>query len=550
MIEDAKYNGLWSKVIASTLFKMGVRDICIAPGNRNTPLVISMTSYNGFNCTSHIDERSCAFYGLGLSKITQRPTVIITTSGTATANLYPAIIEANLSQIPLIILTADRPNSLVGTGENQTIQQRDLYGYQVRYFQDLGIPNKNTNTLEGVLKRIYRISMGLNHSMVRENPPGPVHLNAPFNEPLFELKDFDHVSNVESDQNEQIINYPKINYNSIKKDYSFIYKSQKPLVVCGRMNRVYNEIIDFADSINAPILADPLSQVRYNIKHANIISNYDDFLNSNTIEPDFIIRFGDKPISKKLCSLLTEWDHFTLLFSPNGRFNDSASNILSGDLKHNLELIKTALSPNQFNEKWKDHVLKLDNESEKSLSEKYHSSSLNGAQVAIECIDSLSSGDTFFIGNSLPIRELDIYTSNTDKKILTLANRGASGIDGIISTALGSSTKCKSNTLLLIGDLSFYHDMNGLLAANRYSLDITIVIGNNNGGGIFKKLSLDKNNKSFNEFWETPTNLDFEKVADLYNFNFYRSKTRQDFSKKLKECLLRKGCNIIEAIIQ
>ena len=549
MPTDAKYNGQWARIIASSFYDEGIRDICISPGNRNTPLVIGMTLHKGLNCTSHIDERSCAFYGLGLSKITKLPTVIITTSGTATANLYPAIIEANLSQVSLIILTADRPNNLVGTGENQTIQQRDLYGYQVRYFQDLGIPNENKNTLKGILKRVYRISMGLNHSGIRENPPGPIHLNAPFNEPLFQPSDFDKKLSFDKNENNNNIIYSKLNYDNIKNDYEFISKSKKPLIICGRMNELYNKIIDFSDSINAPIFADPLSQIRYNINHSNIISRYDHFLINNKIEPDLIIRFGEKPTSKKLCALLKEWDAFTLLLSPNGRFNDSASHILSGDLNHNLDLLKDAFS-NSENDAWKNSILNLDQDSEQFILNKLDSSKLNGGIVAIECIESLKKNDTFFIGNSLPIRDLDLYTSNTDKKILTLANRGASGIDGVISTALGCASKREPNTLLLIGDLSFYHDMNGLLAANRYNINITIVIENNNGGGIFKKLSLDKNNNAFNEFWETPTNLDIEKVANLYNFNFYRSMTTQDFRKHLNHCLSNKGLNMIEAVIQ
>jgi len=549
MHNDAKYNGQWAQIIASSLYIEGIRDVCISPGNRNTPLVIAMTSHEGLNCTSHIDERSCAFYGLGLSKITKLPTVIITTSGTATANLYPAIIEANLSQVPLIIITADRPNNLIGTGENQTIQQRDLYGYQVRYFQDLGIPNKNQNTLKGILKRIYRISMGLNHSALRENPPGPIHLNAPFNEPLFQPDDFENKVSVKKNRNQNKINYPQINHENINKDYNFISKSKKPIIICGRMNEFYNEILEFSDQINAPIFADPLSQIRYNTNHPNIISSYDHFLINNKIEPDLIIRFGEKPTSKKLCSLLKEWDPFTLLLSPNGRFNDSASYILNGDLNHNLDLLKDALSSSE-NDTWKNSILNLDQDSEQFILNKLDSSKLNGGTIAIECIESLNKNDTFFIGNSLPIRDIDLYTSNTDKKILTVANRGASGIDGIISTALGCASKRDSHTLLLIGDLSFYHDMNGLLAANRYNINITIVIENNNGGGIFKKLSLDKNNNSFNEFWQTPTNLDIEKVASLYKFNFHRSSTIQDFRKHLNYCLSNKGLNMIEAIIQ
>tara|TARA_B100000700_G_scaffold254081_1_gene286186 strand:- start:285 stop:1931 length:1647 start_codon:yes stop_codon:yes gene_type:complete len=548
MLIDSKYNGDWSRTIASVLFEEGVRDICISPGNRNTPLMIAMTSHKGLNCTSHIDERSGAFFGLGLSKITNRPTVIITTSGTATANLYPAVIEANLSQVPLIVLTADRPDELIGTGENQTIQQRDLYGYQVRYFQDLGMPIENTNTLKGILKRIYRISMGFNHSGLRENPPGPIHLNAPFNEPLYQPDDLKQTSLFIKDTKKIQIKYPEIKISNIKKEYSFISKSKKPLIVCGRMNKLDNNILSLSNQINAPVLADPLSQIRYNISYSNIISSYDHFLSDCTIEPDLVIRFGDKPTSKKLCTLLKDWDPFTLFISPLGRFNDRSSNILSGDLSFIVDQLKSILP--KSDDQWLNEVISLDKESKLILEDKYHSDLLNGRSIAIECIKSLNDDDTFFIGNSLPIRDMDFFTVNCDKKVLTLANRGASGIDGVVSTALGCASKRESNTLLLIGDLSLYHDMNGLIAANRYSINITIVVENNRGGGIFKKLSLDKNNDAFKEFWKTPTNLEIKKIADLYGFNFYSSSSTVEFKKQLQMCLSNKGFNMIEAVIQ
>ena len=548
MLTDPKFNGDWSRTIASILYEEGVRDICISPGNRNTPLVIAMTLHKGLSCTSHIDERSGAFFGLGLSKITNRPTVIITTSGTATANLYPAIIEANLSQVPLIIITADRPNDLVGTGENQTIQQRDLYGYQVRYFQDLGMPIESTNTLKGILKRIYRISMGFNYSGLRENPPGPIHLNAPFNEPLYQSDDFKQPLSFKKDTKKIQIKYPEIKISNIKKEYTFISKSKKILIVCGRMDKLDNSILSLSKHINAPVLADPLSQIKYNVLHPNIISSYEYFLFNYTIDPDLVIRFGDKPTSKKLCSLLKDWDPITFLISPNGRFNDSSSNILNGDLRYLVDQFKSILS--KSDEQWKNEIINLDKKSKLVLADKHHLEVLNGGTVAAECIKSLKDKDTLFIGNSLPIRDMDLYTFNCDKRVLTLANRGASGIDGIISTALGCASKRESNTLLLIGDLSFYHDMNGLIAKNRYSINITIVVENNSGGGIFKKLTINKNNDAFREFWQTPTNLDIQKIADLYGFNFYSSSTTLEFKEQLQRCLLNKSCNIIEAVIQ
>ena len=544
-MKQINYNIEWSKNIANTLYEEGARDICISPGHRNTPLVLAMVKHPGLNCTSHVDERSASFFALGISKKNNYPTVIITTSGTATANLYPAIIEANLNQIPLIILTADRPKYLVGTGENQTIEQADLYGYHVRNFQSLDLPSNSKTTLRSIVKRTYRISMGLNHNFMRVNPPGPTHLNVPFKEPLFNSNDINMIYNYEVKDIPNKIIYPKIDFN---KEYDFIKKAKNIIIVCGRINNVYHNIISLSKEINAPIFADPLSQLRYNVKHKNIITNYEHFLAKEKLIPDLVIRIGKKPVSKNLNIFLNNWDNCTIFLSPNGRFNDNSSNLHSGDINHMINLlIKKIDKPNDDN--WLKNIIKMNEKSGIKINEKINSSKFDSSKIVNQCIKSLKDNDVFFIGNSLPIRSLDYFTNNISKKITVLANRGASGIDGIVSTAMGVASKNKNNTLLLIGDLSFYHDMNGLIIANRYKINITIIVENNNGGGIFKKLNLDENNENFEEFWKTPINLKISKIADLYNYNYFEAKNIDELTLYLDQSLEIQGKNIIEANI-
>ena len=544
-MKQTNYNIEWSKNIANTLYEEGVRDICISPGHRNTPLVLAMVKHPGLNCTSHVDERSASFFALGISKKNNYPTVIITTSGTATANLYPAIIEANLNQIPLIILTADRPKYLVGTGENQTIEQADLYGYHVRNFQSLDLPSNRKTTLRSIVKRTYRLSMGLNHNFMRVNPPGPTHLNVPFKEPLFNSNDINIIYNYEVKDIPNKIIYPKIDFN---KEYDFIKKAKNIIIVCGRINNVYHNIISLSKEINAPIFADPLSQLRYNVKHKNIITNYEHFLAKEKLIPDLVIRIGKKPVSKNLNIFLNNCDNCTIFLSPNGRFNDNSSNLQSGDINHMINsLIEKIDKPNDDN--WLKSIINMNEKSGIKINEIINSSKFDSSKIVNQCIKSLKDNDIFFIGNSLPIRSLDYFTNNISKKITVLANRGASGIDGIVSTAMGVASKNKNNTLLLIGDLSFYHDMNGLIIANRYKINITIIVENNNGGGIFKKLNLDENNENFEEFWKTPINLKISKIADLYNYNYFEAKNIDEFMLYLDQSLERQGKNIIEAKI-
>ena len=180
MTNQGKNNILWSIFTASYLHQFGIYHACISPGARNSPLTYAFTEKSGITCFSHVDERSSAFFALGLAKSTQSPVVLISTSGTAPANFYPAVIEASLSRVPLIILSADRPDFLVNTGANQTINQQNLYGIYVRYFADVGLPNKQFDVLQETLTKTFQHSLGVK----LEAPPGPVHLNFPFDEPL------------------------------------------------------------------------------------------------------------------------------------------------------------------------------------------------------------------------------------------------------------------------------------------------------------------------------------------------------------------------------
>lgn len=459
----------------------------------------------------------------------------------------------------MIILTADRPSELIGTGANQTIQQRDLYGYQVRSFQDIGLPTEKHTSLISMSKRAFNISMGFNHSGKRVSPPGPVHLNIPFDEPLFTQKDLTCSvdKNVTKKRPEIVIRYPQ---NPIEK-FSFLNNYSRPLIICGRMepNQLRDEIINLAESIDAPIFADPVSQLRYGVKNPHIIPSYDHFLKSNNIQPDLVIRFGGKPTSKKLCILIDEWKNHTLLIAPVGRFNDDCPNILDGDPDFVINNLIDRIGGHK-NEKWIEQIKQLEKQSREILDAKLIKSTFSGGNVARCCIDSLQSGDVLIAGNSLPIRELDSYTFSTDKTLNVYANRGASGIDGVISTALGiSSTTHHSlltthhtphtNNLLLIGDLSFYHDMNGLLAAKRYTINLTIVVVNNHGGGIFRKLSIDKNNPKFSEFWETPTDLSIKKIAELYGSNYFITDNQKDFLCHLETTKKSNGLQIIEAVV-
>ncbi len=269
---------------------MGVRHACISPGARNSPLTFAFTERSEIKCFSHADERSSAFFALGLAKSTLKPVVLICTSGTAGANYFPAVIEASLGRVPIIILTADRPEYLVGTGANQTINQQNLFGIHVRYFFDVGLPEKDHKTLQKKIEFAFNHSTGIEFKL----PPGPVHLNFPFDEPLIPKK------------NEAIIS-PSITIKNMEKpeiNFSIptLEMAKTPIIIVGPMegNTHEKELVQFGEKIQAPILADPLSQLRFGTENKIVLSNYDYFLRYKKINPDLVIRFGRKPTSKVL----------------------------------------------------------------------------------------------------------------------------------------------------------------------------------------------------------------------------------------------------------
>jgi len=510
-------NTTLSSLICNILSDYGIKDICISPGSRNTPLTVEFLSNEKFRCYSQIDERSCAFFALGISKASLVPSVILTTSGTAAANLLPAIIEADLSLTPLIVITADRPSHLINTGENQTINQINIFDNYVR--ENISIES-GLDSIENFWQRINQsilLSLG-KHS---KKPSGPIHINIAFDEPLMDKK--------------RIIGNLDFQDNKIKSK-NLVYtipKCSKPIIICGAMDsdRYLNDILILSESLNAPIFADPLSQMRFNKKHPNIISHYNYLLTLIKEDPDCIIRFGRKSTTSKILNNLIKNSTNVILFSDKYGYNDDCAIIKPLDFK----LIKYA---DNLDTKWLHTIVGLENDINKILSEYLISNNLFEGNIISSVVNSLDDNNNLFIGNSLPIRNLERFCSNIDKKISVYSNRGASGIDGITSTALGIASMHKnSKNVLVIGDLSFIHDINGLLITQSNNINLTIVVINNNGGQIFSTLPYAKENKRFKDYWITPQNIEIEYIAQLYDIKYFKINSIHQLNDEFKHIL-------------
>lgn len=503
----------WSRNAAEVFSKLGVEHVCISPGSRNTPLTIAFIENKNLICHSIIDERSSGFFALGIAKTSQTPVIILTTSGTATANLYPAIIEANLSRVSLLILTADRPPHLIGSGSNQTIDQQDLFGHHVRGFVDMGLPNY-LERLILVLKKSFLLSLGISHYGKKINPAGPVHLNFPFDEPLIIEDEFNKPVDANSLMYKRLqigkieIEKPKDSIPEFLLDS--IENTNKIIIVCGEglLLDEKEHLIKLSEKWNIPIFADCLSGVRFGFNSENIFSHYNFYLNKMTI-PELVIRFGKKPNSKKLNEFLDTHQKKVILFDSVGRFNDDAGQIYSYSV---LQIPIIKIHPR--NSEYINEVTKLESAFINELDTEKN--------IYRILFNKMPNESHLFIGNSMPIRHFDNSISATSKNIFTMGNRGASGIDGIISSAIGmATTNPEKQTILVIGDVSFYYDMSALQLAKSLNSNLTIIVINNGGGQIFNKLPYANYGiKDFEKFWLTDPHLNIEKTADLFGFGY------------------------------
>jgi len=520
--------------IVQLLYQRGCRNVSISPGLRNTAISLSFINHKGFKCYSIIDERSAGFFALGLTLKSKTPTILICTSGTALANYFPSIIESSQSRVPIIIITADRPKNLINTGENQTINQTNIYGDFVRNNYNINIKQDKNQILKQI-DNSYFISIGEDYDNLEKSTPGPVHIN-------IHLDDF---TNSKLKENLNINLDKKIQIKSSFKKMA-IPNYKKYLIVIGRLNEEIDEkmITKLSKHLKAPIFADSLSQIRFNNNH--VLSLYDHYLNDETIVPDMIIRFGQKPVSKNLCIKLNQWKNKTILIDEYGRFNDNCGTIVKGNytdsIKHIIHNTKENTNLNFYS-----YFQSMDKIACDNIDTLNQWSELIIAKL---CLLSLNNNENLFVGNSMPIRYMDMINPKTIKKDINIySNRGASGIDGLIATSLGVAKSTKQNTLLLVGDVSFIHDQNSLLIAKHYNINITIVIINNSGGGIFSLLPLSKSIKKsiFNQYWNTSPDLNLKNIAKLYEFNYSKVNSIKQLSNALNKYKKSIGVDIIDA---
>jgi 2-succinyl-5-enolpyruvyl-6-hydroxy-3-cyclohexene-1-carboxylate synthase len=546
----------YTAAFVAELVQTGVTDAVVSPGSRSTPMAMVMAEHPGLNVHIHVDERSAAFFALGIAKASGKPVAILCTSGTAAANYFPAVAEANISRIPLIVITSDRPHELRDVGAPQAIDQIHLYGHHVKWFAEMAVPENSSEMLHYV-----RSVCGRAAATALQAPSGPVHLNFPFREPLIPRIDDENVFQLK-ERPRRYVNVRNgaltIDKNDLREIASSLNEHEKGMIVCGQIeDPAFIEMVsELAERLHFPILADPLSQLRSGMHSTeNVIDAYDTFLRSGEakdyLKPTIVLRFGSMPVSKALTIFLKE-NHQAehLVVDGGGGWRDPAA--LSTEMIYCNETIfcqqlLSELKANknqQYLHKWQalNHLTK------ENLTAIRDTAELSESRLFYQLAEMIPENANLFVGNSMPIRDLDSFFHNNRKSIRILANRGANGIDGTVSTALGAASVSQQPSYLVLGDLTFFHDLNGLLAAKLYPIDITIIIINNNGGGIFSFLPQAEHQKHFELLFGTPLDLDFEHVVRMYNGKFTRVQDWDHFGAVMESSKTTHGLNVIEVV--
>jgi 2-succinyl-5-enolpyruvyl-6-hydroxy-3-cyclohexene-1-carboxylate synthase len=535
------------------LTKSGIKDIVISPGSRSTPMALVMSEHPDLRIHILVDERSASFFALGIAKATNRPVALLCTSGTAAANYYPAIVEASISRVPLLVLTADRPHELRDVGAPQAIDQIHLYGKNVKWFVEMAPPEKTDDMI-----RYARTVCARAAATALSYPAGPVHLNFPFREPLIPkmneaLFELPERTGGYVDIQTGYLSLTDDTFNKISNDLSAY---RKGIIVCGQLDsgEFADGVIRLAERLKFPIIADPLSQLRSGDHDGNyIIDAYDAFLRNEdakqALKPDIIIRFGAMPVSKALTIFIKENRSARQFVIDSGAGwrepSMSASDMLYCDEAEFCKKVGALIPSSAADSAYLDTWLSANKIAKEQLAAISKVEELSEGKLFHKLMDMLPEGATLFVGNSMPIRDLDSFFLLNNKKIRVMANRGANGIDGVVSTALGVASVAESSYLVL-GDLTFYHDMNGLLAAKLYELDINILLINNNGGGIFSFLPQANEPKHFEKLFGTPLDLDFRHAVEMYNGKYDLIKDWNHFSEVFSENQSIGGLKVME----
>ena len=590
-IDFRNTNTVWASVLAETLQRLGLTTAVICPGSRSAPLTIAFALNNKIETIPILDERSASFFALGIAQKNGFPTALICTSGTAAANFYPAIIEARESRIPLLIFTADRPPELRDCHAGQAIDQVKIYGNYPNWQAELAIPSASIGMLDYLRQTIvYAIERSIFPTK------GPVHLNIPFRDPLVPVRDL-AVEALETQFNPEHFfaglepifagesstpPSPPLLRGGEESTMQQWHKCSKGIIIAGVSQPLFAEkycsaIAQISQLLNWPVLAEGLSPVRnYAQLNPLLISTYDLILRNrelaDKLTPEIAIQIGDLPTSKELRNWLDKTQPKRYIIDPSHHNFDPLHGktihlrTSAENLAINLATILTLVPPlikgestlvpplnkgglggvltspsNEYLQLWRNTEIQVRETIDQKISA---INKIIEPKVSWLLSQILPPATPIFIANSMPVRDVEFFWKPNNLEIKPFFNRGANGIDGTLSTALGVAHRNQSS-IMLTGDLALLHDTNGFLIKNKFVGHLTIILINNNGGGIFEMLPVAKFDPPFEEFFATPQHINFAQLCATYGVEHEVIEDWELFKQKLIS-LPNSGIRVLE----
>jgi 2-succinyl-5-enolpyruvyl-6-hydroxy-3-cyclohexene-1-carboxylate synthase len=553
------------RAFVDELARCGMKAACTSPGSRSAPLVLSLAAEPRLRCYSHVDERCAGFFALGVAKASGLPVAVACTSGTAAAELLPAVVEAHEARVPLLLLSADRPPELRDSGAGQTIDQLKLFGGAAKWFFEVGVHElaapARLRWMRALACRAYWTAL--------EGRPGPVHLNFPLREPLVSDEQLPRDETGRAHGAPFISRPPAAPQarGALATLYQLMRQARRGVVVAGREERVREAppgptgfrsageaAAAFGAAVGWPVLADPLSGAR---RGGAAIAHYDHLLRhdplAQELRPDLVLRVGDLPTSKPLRTWLAGLsDVAQVALDPEAAWQDPASVVSHSLALEPIEALgELASMPEQAEQDWLARWRAADQLTAGAMLPVIGAAGACEPAIAAELGVPLPEAATLFVASSMPVRDVESFWPVRPDPPRVLSNRGANGIDGTVSSAFGAVAAGSHPVVLLVGDVALAHDIGGLLAARRLDLRLTIVLLANGGGAIFDFLPLARARLALHEdrythHIATPTGLDFAVAAELYGLAHERVSELAQFRASLERALAREGSSLIE----
>lgn len=550
--------------LVDEFYQLGVRHAVFSPGSRSTTMAMLFTEHEGFETYMNIDERSASFMALGIAKAHKKPTVLVCTSGSAVAHYLPAILEAQYIGVPLIVLSADRPHTLLHVGAPQTVDQQKIFGTAVNYYEELAVPQEAHYYTypRQVARKAYMKAM--------DTKKGPVHINVPLFEPLVPELSCNHFEAGRSSFKVVKPNYKGVfgfdnrnnlthinnvidvanNNDSTKEINNLLERYERILILAGPQIDIdeAETIRSFGEALQAPILADPLSNVRGCGTSKVVISTYDALLAGQALwhelKPDCVIQFGQIVVSKRVQQMIASWTDVEYIEVNPTMDSMNPTGKTTMHVQASIDVFTYLYGKNNNSDTYLNIWRRLDQAGKKQLSLASDEPHCFEGRTIRELQKQIPEDGQIFVANSMTIRDFDYFWFSGESKAVLYGNRGVNGIDGTISTALGLAANGKP-TYLVTGDLSLFHDLNGLAVAKTHNLNLTIILHNNDGGGIFEYLP-QKGTKHFDYLFSTSQGLDYSGAATLYGCGYTKISSPDELGSVLDNVSSESGVHIIE----